>query len=531
MGSERSTSVERLSRPFWALLAVSFGGLVALAAILTVLQDRDTLERSERMVSTVLETRAARMGDLALEYGYWDSAVEHVVDSLDSRWIVNNMAGPYLSETLGVEELLVVDGAGAPVLTVVGGEIVDAPQALTQAQGLDALIAQARQRGPTDDVDLSAAAGLIRAADGFYQAGAVLMTSYGTVDGEEVDLPSDHVLVFADAIDAAALQALSEGYLLPRLRISDDPPAFTEASVPVRTADGAAHGWFVWAPQLSGLGKLPFLIAGIAAAFAVMLITARTFMTRINAVGRELEAARNDAQRANAAKTDFLRNVAHEVRTPVNAMVGFATMMKDELFGPLGNDRYKEYAVDIVGAGGHVLDLVGDLLDLERIEAGQMEYDFADVNVAAAVDECITFVKPSAEEKGVAVNAATTGEPETMRTDPRVFRQMLLNLLSNAIKFTPAGGAVTCTVAASANGGIVVSVSDTGKGMTADQIPRVLEPFHQIRGASAGGGTRGSGLGLPITKRLTEDLGGAFHLESAPDKGTTAIIELPQRAA
>ncbi|OAI22008.1 PAS domain-containing sensor histidine kinase [Methylosinus sp. R-45379] len=236
----------------------------------------------------------------------------------------------------------------------------------------------------------------------------------------------------------------------------------------------------------------------------------------------ELEAARHEAERASAAKTDFLAKVSHEIRTPLNAIIGFAEVMMEERFGPLGNDRYKEYLKDIHTSGEHVLSLVNDLLDLSKIEAGKFELDVERIDANAVISECVSIMQPQANRSRVVIRLSLWPRLPRILADGRSLRQILLNLLSNAVKFNEAGGQVIVSSALTDAGYVVIRVKDTGIGMSENEIETALEPFRQI-GSSRGG----TGLGLPVTKALIEANRASFSIKSRKNQGTLIEVAFP----
>jgi signal transduction histidine kinase len=244
-------------------------------------------------------------------------------------------------------------------------------------------------------------------------------------------------------------------------------------------------------------------------------------------VEAELRRARDEAELANRSKTDFLANMSHELRTPLNAIIGFSEIMRDQLLGPLGDLRYRQYATDIHGSGGHLLAIINDILDLSKIEAGKHELLEETVALGPLVRSCAMLLGERAHGGGVTLRQALPEDLPMLRADPRKLKQILLNLMTNAVKFTPAGGTVTVTAAREADGGISFSVIDTGIGIDPEHFDRVLAPFGQV---DSGLGRRyeGTGLGLPLARAFAELHGGSLELASAPGQGTQVIVRLPK---
>jgi PAS domain S-box-containing protein len=244
---------------------------------------------------------------------------------------------------------------------------------------------------------------------------------------------------------------------------------------------------------------------------------------------RQYEAHLADAKRqaeiANRSKSEFLANMSHELRTPLNAVIGFSSVMKDELFGPL-NERYRDYMHDIHSSGEHLLQLINDLLDIAAIEADRLHLQDAEVDPRETAESALRLVQQRAETAGVVLSHAIMDEVGTVRADARRLKQMLLNLLTNAVKFTPSGGKVSLVVRPAAGGTLEFLVEDTGMGMDAADIVKALERFGQVDGGLARR-HEGSGLGLPLTKSLAELHGGTLRLESQRGVGTRATIVLP----
>jgi PAS domain S-box-containing protein len=240
---------------------------------------------------------------------------------------------------------------------------------------------------------------------------------------------------------------------------------------------------------------------------------------------RALETARDAALQADARKTEFLARVSHEVRTPLHAILGFAEVMMEERFGPIGNDRYKDYVRDIHASARHVMSLANDLLDLARIEAGKLELEFAPVDANRVVRECVSLMQPQAAQERIIMRLSLLERLPPVMADERALRQILLNLLSNAVKFNEPGGQVIVSTALDEAGAAVIRVRDTGVGMNEGEIAAALEPFRQVGDAAQRAG--GAGLGLPLTKALAEANHADFSIKSRKQQGTLVEIAFP----
>ena len=299
-----------------------------------------------------------------------------------------------------------------------------------------------------------------------------------------------------------------------RFALLDNPFYWAMAAMAV-----GVHFYFIW------------LMTGFNATVMAML----EYRAEKDALIAELEQAksisddaRSRAEEANLAKSRFLATMSHELRTPLNAILGFSEIMQGELLGPHSNPTYKEYANDIHQSGQHLLNLINEILDISRIEAGRYELNEGPVSLAGVAEDCHRLMRLRAENKGLKIVEAFAPNLPQIWADERAIRQICLNLLSNAIKFTPSGGTVTLTIGRTSAGGQFLSVKDTGPGIPEGEIPRVLRSFGQgsLAHQTAEGGT---GLGLPITKGLTELHDGVFELKSKLRYGTEVIVTFPRK--
>ena len=238
------------------------------------------------------------------------------------------------------------------------------------------------------------------------------------------------------------------------------------------------------------------------------------------------------AEGSNKAKSEFLANMSHELRTPLNAIIGFSEIMAAQMYGPLGDKRYHDYAHDILGSGQHLLALINDILDMSKIEAGKLNLRFEPIHLEDVIEDAARLVRKNAQSAGLNLILDLDNLPET-EADYRAIKQVLLNLLSNAIKFTPRNGVVTVRARAesSPNGGQVkVKVIDTGIGIFEEDLQRLAQPFEQIESQLAKT-QQGSGLGLALTKSLIELHRGRLTIDSHPGEGTEVTVTLPVRQA
>ncbi len=239
-----------------------------------------------------------------------------------------------------------------------------------------------------------------------------------------------------------------------------------------------------------------------------------------------LRVAKVQAETANRAKSEFLANMSHELRTPLNAIIGFSELMKIEALGPIGNSKYREYAIDINDSGLHLLALINDILDLSKIEAEKEDLNEENLNIPELIRSVRTLMKGWADSKGIKLDIDTAEGLPALHADERRLKQILVNILSNAMKFTEAGGRVTWKTWYGDDSGFVFQIADTGIGIALDDIPKMLAPFGQIEGVY-NRKHQGTGLGLPLTKSVVELHGGCLDLQSELGVGTTVTVRFP----
>ncbi len=248
---------------------------------------------------------------------------------------------------------------------------------------------------------------------------------------------------------------------------------------------------------------------------------------KLSRLADDLQAARDEAEKANQAKSAFLASMSHELRTPLNAVIGFSEIMKNESLGSMGNEEYRAYSEDIHASGMHLLGLINNVLDLSKVDAGKVDLVEEEFNPTSVIRSCLNMLRIQAEKEKVDLISDISKDMLSMRADRRMLKQILINILSNAIKFTPKEGTVTVKAWSGLDSGHVFQVIDTGIGVALEDIPRILQPFTQAENAL----TRrheGTGLGLPLAKTLVELHGGYLDFQSEVDQGSTVTVRFPK---
>ena len=307
--------------------------------------------------------------------------------------------------------------------------------------------------------------------------------------------------------------------------------ALTAASLPILISNVAFHAVVCEAVLLIEGGDTANLLAMLAPLYFAALASsgARTYQRHreVLTLAQEREAMIDDLTQANQAKTRFLANMSHELRTPLNAILGFSEMMKDEAFGPHGSPKYREYAADINSSGTHLLDLINDLLDGARVDAGTYVPSDETFALPALFEECVRLLQGRASEKTITLKYLRN-LPAELSADRRGMKQVVINLLANAVKFTPPGGNVTLSAKIEPNGDLLVVVSDDGPGIEAADLARIFQRFGQGRHDVAER-DRGVGLGLAIVKGILTAHAGTIEARSQIGQGTTMLVRLPAR--
>jgi signal transduction histidine kinase len=531
-------------------LGVLTAGLVAIIAVLLLFAAREqnelALESSQHLARSALGDEIGELQSAARDYATWDLTVEKVVQSLDEDWADDNI-GTWAYEGLQMSGTLVLDGSDRVIYGMIGGERLGAEILTRITDGLLPLAAAARVADPgalgvalSGNVHFDGGVATAAAAPIVHEDGSPAQDAGGAAS----------VLIFFRLFDHDRLASLENGFLLPRLHLGEQAAA-SGASLPLASYDGTVLGHLAWTAEQPGFVMLqPLLLPGaLAGVLGLMLFG--IVVRRISRALKELEAShtalhqqavelsaardhalqqtrtetelRRNAVAASRAKSEFLALVSHELRTPLNAILGFSETIATQAFGRDAGERYREYAEDIHESGSHLLSIINDILDLTKVEAGRYELHEENVDLDALLGRCLALLRERAATKGL--QFSYRGDAITLRADARALKQIVINLLSNAIKFTGNGGRIELRSAADA-GGIAITVTDTGIGMSEEQLARALQAFGQVDSALSRA-SEGTGLGLNVTKALTELHGGRLEIRSAPREGTEVTVRLP----
>ncbi len=400
------------------------------------------------------------------------------------------------------------------------------PLAVTIAVGATALVSSAYERYSDDDGEVKSW------FQCFVGMQVVVSFAWGLMPWLcwEAGNPLNHIFIASCVMAVVSALVVSRG---------SNMDMYLASLVPVSLMTSARF--------LTG-GTITDVVIGIVAPFIALQLwrTGRPMVLRMDEDSRlrfqiedmahELEEARDEAlkkrfeaEAANASKTAFLANMSHELRTPLNAILGFSEIISQECFGPVGSERYRDYAGDIHSSGAHLLSLINDLLDVAKIEAGRMDIAPHPLDPARTFDIALKLIGTKAREKNQDLVIAVEEAAPPLYADERAVKQILINLVSNAVKFTPQGGRIEVIAGRAASGDFQIMVRDNGPGIPRDKLDKIFSPFNQVdnRFDRQAGGT---GLGLALVRGLAQLHGGHAWLESDFGKGCSAFVTLPVKA-
>lgn len=480
--------------------------------------DALALENEQALAETVTDGLAEEMLRTIGDYAYWDDAYDTLsAPEPDPAWIGDNISQS-LNETFGISASFVFRD----------GRLLAAPYTATEVPGgFPQTVAVRRfieMISAAPSAEAAPRGGFLAAYGKIYLVAAARVTPHTPGREGEADTSPPVVLLWARLLDADAMAEFAQRYHL-------DGFSFTKAEVPsdaflaLEGVDGQTAGYFYWTTTAPGARMAeaiwPFVITaaiGVLFGFGVLGGNWSRMQRRLQVTRVQVEAARE----ANRSKSMFLANMSHELRTPLNAIIGFSEVIQHEMFGPLGNEKYREYVGNIRDSGQHLLHVINDVLSLSKLESGQGTLSLRPLEPATIAAETCKMLDMQVAQKGIVLSLLGPREPLYINGDETALRQVLINLAGNAVKFTDAG-AVTIMLDTDAAGSVRIQVEDTGPGISEDKLPFLTQPFFQVEDVyqRKNGGT---GLGLSITRILVERMMGKMQIESEIGQGTRVTL-------
>jgi len=514
------------------LLVFSLTLTLALLFWSTKSQDKIAVDYSRQIANTALGVQLSNLEKLVTDYTLWDDAYQRTIETFDPDWFdVNFGDGLYLRDTFGITSSFIVGPDDRVLRLMLDSENVEGAEVqnfVPQVEGgLSKLIQQARDRHNGEFVAVS---GLIKVAGQLhFVAVRVIHPHTPDMAARTVITPANtYVAAFLRPLDYALLQSLANDFGLVNLNYAADIRPYNALVQPLYGADGQQLGTLTWWVDLPSRHMLYGVLPALLAAILCIGLLSWYVLHSLRRGQTKLWQMMMQAQSADRAKTEFLANMSHELRTPLNAIIGFSEIMQSRAFGPLGSDRYAEYNANIHNSGKHLLDIINDVLDLSKVEVGAYILQETEIALPALIESACRLAAPRAAAKGIALEAQLAPRLPTLLADESALKQILLNLLSNAVKFTPSEGRIVVEMDCDTRNRLLLTVSDSGVGIPKEQLPLVMEPFHQVAGpliASEGG----TGLGLPLAASLAALHGAAIRIESEVGKGTAIFVEFPPK--
>jgi signal transduction histidine kinase len=529
---------------YMALYALVLAAL-ALVNVLVVFdagtQDHQALQNEKRTVLAILNARLAALSSNAADNAVWTEAYQHLVVRFDRDWMLANYNDSFY-KSYQADRLLLVGPDGRILHFLFRGMAGSGGAILRDNPDLARLVAAARAHRPDASSGVSGFA-LIDGQLNLVGASRIAPNEFPVAAGSPAP---GIVFVLTTIVDDAFLASIPPDYgvgglhVLPGLMPADtatptsthsalqdgiggfSEPAILEAGAP----EGGPRAAIAWIPHRRGDAFMRVVLPPVLVLSLLIAVFGVIVIRHLQENTRQLTHAYIAAAAGSDAKSRFLAMMSHELRTPLNSVIGFAEIMRDELFGPLGSDKYREYIAHICASGTHLLAVINDVLDFSALTGGGLTLHESRFDLDATVASTVAILAPLADHGQVSLSADGGIKDLEFLGDRQRITQILLNLLSNAIKFTPEGGRVGVGTQIDETGSVSIVVRDTGIGLPADDIPKALELFGQIDSALARR-YEGTGLGLPLARLLVELHGGTLEIVGTKGVGTTVTVRFP----
>ena len=509
----------RLISPVIFAITASLLALSAVAVFFTDRLDANSLEAEKRTLSRMIAGVSKNLSTLAEDNSWWDEAVENVHLTENQDWMTETMGGT----VEGIDEIegAVILRPDSSVLFTAHNQDRPADIEGLMQNGLASAISGLQ---PVDaDVGVSTYGYAVSQGRVFALGISMVQPSGFKVFDPPLGTQPRPVLVFYQEVNQKQINEFTQASELRDLRFSatGTPPTNNRqnATIVLTGLNGMPIGYFSWSPAHPGAALLAQLLWPALFFLGLIFIAGFSFV-------RRAQRLVDDLAKADRVKMAFLASMSHEVRTPLNAIIGFTEIMRLEHGKESEEEKHKEYLDIIHTSGEHLLTIINDILNISKLDAGKMEVFAAEMNPASVVLESVRMVENSANDRSIRI--ITELEPAEIISDERIIRQILINLLSNAVKFTAPEGQVSIRSEATTDK-YMITVSDTGIGMSQEEIEVALAPFGQIH-SNRQSTSVGTGLGLPLVNRFIALIGGTMTIRSAPGHGTSIKLEIPVAA-
>lgn len=505
----------KLITPVIIVLCVSILVLGLSAAFFADRQDRGAAFMERRIFEAVLTEQVNGMTALAEDNAWWDKAIENTYYSENIEWLQESYGGveygiAEIGITLVVRPDMSVMFEGIYNNQNISSDDILSPQLRIAIAGLK----------PTD-LNAAVSDGGLSLVDGRVFAFGISMVQPGNIvfDDPLMNFAPKPVILFGKEIKIPNLSQRMSITGVSDIEFSLSPTGSYQYEVV--GISGEVIGYYSWQPDKPGSRLLQQLIWPAVIVAAVLLLALARFLVQAR---RAIEAAEN----ADNAKSMFLASMSHEVRTPLNAILGFSEMIALELFGKVEGEKNQEYLKIIRHSGEHLLTVINDILDISKLEAGRFEVHTEILQPERIIKDCVAMVQGLADDKAIAL--VQDVDEVSLRADARIMRQCVINILSNAIKYSPEGSRVFVS-GQIVHGFYCITIADNGRGMEPQEVELALKPFGQVRGDQIEVldqvGQKGTGLGLPLVERFMTLIGGSMKLRSVPNHGTSVSLSFP----
>ncbi|MDX2223717.1 MAG: ATP-binding protein [Rhodospirillaceae bacterium] len=521
----------RFLMPAFAALFFAFAALGGVVLYAAARQDRLAADQTAAIVAALVKQQRADIERLALDYTWWDGAIANLLVNLNPTWANDNF-GWYLRDTFNVAFSLVLDEDDRFVYAAWNGERRESNPLEGHLAELSAGFADVRRIDPAAP----------RGASGIFVVdGAIYLVGFGAITPERTSgggaIGRRGVAAIGRRLDQALMETLGAEFRIADLSISAagaEAGAATARGLDTQMLPdllGRPAAVLSWSSPRPSREWLALTVPGLVLLFLVVAVLAlrvyavwRETLTSLLTREMQLRVAIDAADTANRAKSSFLANMSHELRTPLNAIIGFSSIMTEQMMGPIGSQRYREYAKDIQATSRFLLSIINELLDLARIEAERTELADDTLPAADAAAEALRLARGEFAQARF-VEDLTAARGVIVRADRTKLIQILTNLLTNAAKASPPGGEVRIAAAMSDDGGVRFDIVDSGPGVDEDTVQTLFTPFS--RGSRSYGYRYGYGIGLAVSRKLADMHDAKLTLASQSGRGTVATLALP----